>query len=106
MEDVKKSIMDAYEARYNEIVKAHENRCREVAYGLYGEKVADTDEIGWLAMRLFKMALANLEGYIACQQTKTNFLENPDSSCYFNRNAFQNEGKTQDRNRKVFIGIP
>ena len=42
------------------------------------------------------MRLANLKGYITCQQTNKAF-ENPDSSWYFNRNGLQNEGKTQDR---------
>ena len=42
------------------------------------------------------MRLANLEGYITCQQTNKAF-ENPDSSWFFNRNGSQNEGKTQDR---------
>ncbi|MCM1047662.1 MAG: hypothetical protein NC433_04470 [Clostridiales bacterium] len=44
----------------------------------------------------FKMRLANLEGYITCQQTNKAF-ENPDSSWYFCRNDSQNEVKTQDR---------
>ena len=42
------------------------------------------------------MRLANLEGYIACQQTNRAF-ENPDSSWFFSRNGSQNEGRTQDR---------
>ena len=37
VEDVMKSIMDTYEARYNEIVKEHENGDREVSYGLTGK---------------------------------------------------------------------
>ena len=44
----------------------------------------------------FKMRLANLEGYITCQQTNKAF-ENPDSSWFFNRSDPKNEGKTQDR---------
>ena len=40
VEDVMKSLMDkAYETRYNEIVKEHENGDREVSYELTGEKV-------------------------------------------------------------------
>jgi len=42
------------------------------------------------------MRLANLEGYITCQQTNKAF-ENPDSSWFFNRSDPQNEGKIQDR---------
>ncbi len=44
------------------------------------------------------MRLANLAGYITCQQTNKAF-ENPNSSWYFHRNASQNEGKTQDKTR-------
>ena len=44
----------------------------------------------------FKMRLANLEGYITCQQTNKAF-ENADSSWYFRRNSPQNEVKTQDK---------
>lgn len=42
------------------------------------------------------MRLANLAGYIACQQTNKAF-ENPDSTWYFNRNGAQSEGKTPDK---------
>ena len=101
VEDVMKSIMDAYEARYNEIVKEHENGDREVSYELTGKRSLTLDEDLAGLDEAFKMRLANLDGYVACQQTNKAF-ENPDSSWYFNRNAFQNEGKTQDRNRKVF----
>ncbi len=45
----------------------------------------------------FKMRLANLEGYITCQQTNKAF-ENAGSSWYFRRNSPQNEvKKTQDK---------
>lgn len=44
----------------------------------------------------FKMRLANLEGYITCQQANKAF-ENADSSWYFRRNSPQNEVKTQDK---------
>ena len=96
VEDVMKSIMDTYEARYNEIVKGHENGEREVSYELTGKRSLTLEEDLAGLDEAFKMRLANLEGYIACQQTNRAF-ENPDSSWFFNRNGSQNEGRTQDR---------
>lgn len=85
-EDVMKSIMDTYETRYHEIVKAHENGDREVFYELTGkssltlaEDLAGLDEA-------YKMRMANLQGYIVCQQTNKAF-ENPDNAWYFHRNG-------------------
>ena len=96
VEDVMKSIMDTYEARYNEIVKEHENGDREVSYELTGKRSLTLEEDLAGLDAAFKMRLANLEGYITCQQTNKAF-ENPDSSWFFNRNGSQNEGEEQDR---------
>lgn len=96
VEDVMKSIMDTYETRYNEIVKEHENGKREVSYELTGKSSLTLDEDLAGLDEAFKMRLANLEGYITCQQTNKAF-ENPDSSWYFRRNSPQNEVKTQDK---------
>lgn len=96
VEDVMKSIMDTYEARYNEIVKEHENGDREVSYELTGKRSLTLEEDLTGLDEAFKMRLANLRGYIACQQTNRAF-ENSDSSWFFNRSVSQNEGKTQDR---------
>ncbi len=96
VEDVMKSIMDTYEARYNEIVKEHENGDREVSYELTGKRSLTLEEDLAGLDEAFKMRLANLEGYITCQQTNKAF-ENPDSSWFFNRNGSQNEGEEQDR---------
>lgn len=96
VEDVMKSIMDTYEARYNEIVKEHENGDREVSYELTGKRSLALEEDLAGLDEAFKMRLANLEGYVACQQTNRAF-ENPDSSWFLNRSVSQNEGKTQDR---------
>lgn len=96
VEEVMKSILDTYEARYNEIVKEHENGDREVSYELTGKRSLTLDEDLAGLDEAFKMRLANLEGYIACQQTNRAFV-NPDSSWYFNRNGSRNEGKPQDR---------
>ncbi len=96
VEDVMKSIMDTYEARYHEIVKEHENGEREVSYELTGKRSLTLEEDLAGLDEAFKMRLANLEGYITCQQTNKAF-ENPDSSWFFNRNGSQNEGEEQDR---------
>ena len=73
VEDVMKSIMDTYETRYNEIVKEHENGDREVSYELTGKKSLTLDEDLAGLDEAFKMRLANLEGYITCQQTNKAF---------------------------------
>ena len=96
VEDVMKSIMDTYEARYNEIVKEHENGDREVSYELTGKRSLTLEEDLAGLDAAFKMRLANLEGYITCQQTNKAF-EKPDSSWFFNRSDPQNEGKIQER---------
>ena len=96
VEDVMKSIMDTYEARYNEIVKKHEKGEREVSYEFTGKRSLMLEEDLAGLDEAFKMRLANLEGYITCQQTNKAF-ENPDSSWFFNRNGSQNEGEEQDR---------
>ena len=96
VEDVMKSIMDTYESRYHEIVKEHENGDREVSYELTGKRSLTLEEDLAGLDEAFKMRLANLEGYITCQQTNKAF-ENPDSSWFFNRNGSQNEGEEQDR---------
>lgn len=94
VEDVMKSIMDAYETRYNEIVKEHGNGDRNVSYELTGQGSLTLDEDLAGLDEAFKMRLANLEGYITCRQTNKAF-ENPDSAWYFRRNSPQNEAKKQ-----------
>ena len=44
LEDVMKSMMDAYETRYNYIVKEHENGERQVSYNLTGENSLTLDD--------------------------------------------------------------
>lgn len=70
VEDVMKSIMDTYEVRYNEIVKEHENGDRDVSYELTGKRSLTLKEDLAGLDEAFKMRLANLEGYITCQQTR------------------------------------
>lgn len=69
LEDVMKSMMDAYEARYNEIVKEHENGDRHVSYELTGESTVTLEEDLAGLDRAYNRRLANLRGYITCQQT-------------------------------------
>ena len=95
VKDVIKSIMDTYETRYNETIKQHENGNREVSYELTGKKSLTLDEDLAGLDEAFKMRLANLAGYITCQQTNKAF-ENSDSSWYFHRNRPQNEAEKQD----------
>lgn len=85
-EDVMKSIMDTYETRYHEIVKAHENGDREVSYELTGKRTLTLAEDLAGLDEAYKMRVANLQGYIFCQQTNKAF-ENPDSSWYFHKNG-------------------
>ena len=44
LEDVMKSMMDAYETRYNYIVKEHENGERRISYDLTGENSLTLDD--------------------------------------------------------------
>lgn len=69
LEDVMKSMMDAYETRYNYIVKEHENGERQVSYNLTGENSLTLDEDLAGLDRAYNKRLANLAGYIVCQQT-------------------------------------
>lgn len=95
VEDVMRSIMDAYETRYHEIIKGHENGDREVSYELTGKRSLTLEEDLAGLDETFKMRLSNLAGYITCQQTNKAF-ENPDSAWYFHRNDSWNEGNTKD----------
>ncbi len=69
LEDVMKSMMDAYETRYNYIVKEHETGERQVSYNLTGENSLTLDEDLAGLDRAYNKRLANLVGYIVCQQT-------------------------------------
>ena len=85
-EEVMKSIRDTYETRYHEIVRKHESGNREVSYGLTGKRSLTLEEDLAGLDEADKLRLANLAGYITCQQTNKAF-ENPDSSWYFRRNG-------------------
>lgn len=55
--------------RYNYIVKEHENGERQVSYDLTGENSLTLDEDLAGLDRAYNKRLANLAGYIVCQQT-------------------------------------
>ena len=94
IEDVMKSMMETYETLYNQIVKKHENGDRLVSYELTGKRTLTLEEDLAGLDEAFERRLANLKGYIRCQQTNKAF-ENPDSSWYFRRNSSQsNETKS------------
>lgn len=69
LEDVMKSMLDAYETRYNQIIKEHENGDRRVSYDLTGENTLTLEEDLAGLDRAYNRRLANLAGYIVCQQT-------------------------------------
>lgn len=74
VEDLMKSIMDAYETVYNQIIKDHEeNGDRQASYKLTGKvSVTLEDDLAGLD-EAFKWRLANLQGYITGQQTNKAF---------------------------------
>lgn len=69
LEDVMKTTMDAYETRYNEIVKAHENGDRAVDYDLTGKSSLTLEQDLAGLDRAYRRQLAGIAGYITCQQT-------------------------------------
>lgn len=69
LEDVMKTTMDAYETRYNEIVKAHENGDRAVDYDLTGKSSLTLEQDLAGLDRAYRRQLAGVAGYITCQQT-------------------------------------
>lgn len=69
VKDVMQSIMEAYETRYNQIVKAHEKGDRQVTYELTGENSLTLEEDLAGLDRAYSMCLENLKGYIVCRQT-------------------------------------
>lgn len=69
LEDVMKTTMDAYETRYNEIVKAHENGDREAEYTLSGKCSVTLEEDLAGLDRAYQRQLAYMARYITCQQT-------------------------------------
>lgn len=101
VEDVMKSMMHAYESIYNKIVEEHANGERQVSYELTGERTLTLEEDLEGLNQAYEMCLANLEGYITCQQTKKAF-ENPgDISWYLDRIGIQNSRKNDIQNKAM-----
>ena len=82
VKDVMKSLMDAYEMRYNQIVEEHENGDRKVSYSLTGDSEITLEEDLEGLDKAYERCLGDLEGYITCQQTNKAF-ENPDIPIYY-----------------------
>lgn len=105
LEDVMKSMMDAYELRYNQIVKEHENGDRQVSYDLTGETALTLEEDLAGLDRAYKWRLANIAGYITCQQTNdgakffqsTNMKKNVAEQKEYRDNAVSMMEKAQKR---------
>ena len=95
VEDVMKSIMEAYEVRYQEMMKEHKNGDRQVAYELTGERELTLEEDLAGLDEAFKMRLANLEGYITCQQVNKAFA-NPDCAWYFQKLGIPYNGQNKE----------
>ncbi len=69
IEDVMKSIVSAYENRYNEIVKAHENGERQVSYDIAGETSLTLEQDLAGLNKAYDREVSMLKGYIWCQKT-------------------------------------
>ena len=105
VKDVMASVAEAYETLYNEIWEQHKNGDRQVTYDIIGESSVTLEEDLEGLDKAYKRCLANLEGYIYCQQTNKAFA-NPDSEWWFRRhpelrvpsseNRVKNKEKEQD----------
>jgi hypothetical protein len=69
MEDVMKSIVSAYENRYNEIMKAHESGDRKVSYDLAGEASLTLEQDLDGLNRAYDREVSMIKGYIWCLKT-------------------------------------
>ena len=105
VKDVMASVAEAYETLYNEIWEQHKNGDRQATYDIIGESSVTLEEDLEGLDKAYKRCLANLEGYIYCQQTNKAFA-NPDSEWWFRRhpelrvpsseNRVMNKEKEQD----------
>ncbi len=98
LEDVMKSVLDAYETRYNQIVKEHENGDRWVSYDLTGEHMLTLEEDLAGLDRAYHMRLANLAGYIVCQQTN-------DGSKFFHSANMKKDAAEQKEYRDTAVSM-
>ena len=98
LEDVMKSMMDAYETRYNQIVKEHEKGDRQVSYDLTGENTITLEEDLAGLDRAYNRRLANLAGYIVCQQTN-------DGSKFFQSTNMKRDASEQKEYRDTAVSM-
>lgn len=90
LDDLMKSMMETYETIYNKIVKEHEEGDRQVSYAISGTRTLTLEEDLAGLDEAFQMRLANMEGYITCQQTNKAF-EHPDGPIDFLEHRQENE---------------
>ncbi|WP_099467160.1 hypothetical protein [Konateibacter massiliensis] len=95
VEDLAKSIMEAYETIYNKITKEHEEGTRQVSYDLTGTRSLTLEEDLAGLDKAFQMRLANLEGFITCHQTNKAFAH-PNGFVNFLEDRPQNENDISD----------
>lgn len=69
VEDVMKTMMDAYETYHNQIVKEHENGDRQVSYDITGDRSISLEEDLEGLDKAYKLCINSLEGYITAQQS-------------------------------------
>lgn len=98
LQDVMKSVMDAYETRYNQIVKEHENGDRQVSYDLTGENTLTLEEDMAGLNKAYNRQLANMVGYIVCQQTN-------DGSKFFQSTNMKKDAIEQKEYRDTAISM-
>lgn len=69
VEDVMKTMIDAYETYHNQIVKEHENGDRQVSYDITGDRSISLEEDLEGLDKAYKLCINSLEGYITAQQS-------------------------------------
>lgn len=100
VEDLMKSIMEAYETVYHKIVEEHKNGDRQISSPITGTTTVSLEEDLAGLDAAFQGRLANLAGMITCQQTNEAF-KNPDSEWYFRRIGLQRNRKTEVEEKKT-----
>ena len=70
-EDVMKSIMEAYETLYNEIVDAHKDGDRLVSYEIMGDKILTFEEDLETLDKAFKRNVEDIAGLVTRTQTRS-----------------------------------
>lgn len=98
LEEVMQSVMDAYEKCYDKILKEHENGDRNVSYDLIGESTVTLEEDLAGLEKAYHRQLANLAGYIVCQQTN-------DGAKFFNSTDMQKDAAEHKEYKDTAVSI-